>query len=191
MKEIIRAFDNQPLRRVNGRNYILNPLLDHYPETPYVLMEDVVTELSRMTDLSKIDKIVGEEDRGGYIAALMAFSHKKSLAMVKWNSVGVDGHIGVNFRNAYTSGKMYLNGVKAGDKVLIVEDLIDSGGTIIAMIELLRCAGVEIYDIITVVNKVDYGGRERILRETGFSVKSILGVTCKGGSSRVVSILNE
>lgn len=191
MKETIKAFDNQPLRRINGRDYILNPLLDHYPETPYVLMEDVVSELSRMTDLSKIDKIVGEEDRGGYIAALMAFSHKKSLAMVKWNPTGIDGHIGVDFRNAYTSGKMYLNGVKPGDKVLIVEDLIDSGGTIIAMIELLQSAGVEIYDIIAVVDKIDYGGRERILRETGFDVKCILGVTCEGGSSRVVSIINQ
>jgi adenine phosphoribosyltransferase len=191
MKELIKAFCNQPLKQIDGRVYIVNPLLDHYPETSYALMKDVVTELSRITDLSKIDKIVGEEDRGGYIAALMAFCHKKSLAMVKWNPIGVDGHIGVDFRNAYTSGKMYLNGVKMGDRVLIVEDLIDSGGTIIAMIKLLQCAGVEIYDIIVVVDKVDYGGRERILRETGFNVKSIIGVTCKNGSSAVISVLNE
>ncbi|MFA7308233.1 MAG: phosphoribosyltransferase family protein [Hyphomicrobium sp.] len=189
MKELIKAFHNQPLRRINGREYILNPLLDHYPETSYALMEDTILELSRITDLSKIDKIVGEEDRGGYIAALMAFRHKKSLAMVKWNPCGLDGHIGVDFRNAYTSGKMYLNGAKKGDKVLIVEDLIDSGGTIIAMISLLKYAGVEICDIITVVDKVDYGGRERILKETGFSVKNILGVACRGGRSKVISVL--
>lgn len=191
MKELITAFQDQPLKRINGRDYIVNPLLDHYPETSYALMEDAVKELSCITDLSKIDKIVGEEDRGGYIAALMAFYHKKSLAMVKWNPSGVDGTIGIDFRNAYTSGKMFLNGVKSGDKVLIVEDLIDSGGTIIAMINLLKYAGVEIYDIITIVDKIDYGGRERILKETGFNVKSLLGVTCEGKTSKVVSVLNE
>jgi adenine/guanine phosphoribosyltransferase-like PRPP-binding protein len=188
MKELIKAFHDQPLRQINGRKYILNPLLDHYPETSYALMKDTVVELSRITDVSKVDKIIGEEDRGGYVAALMAFRHKKSLAMVKWNPSGVDGQIGIDFRNAYTAGKMYLNGVQAGEKVLIVEDLIDSGGTLIAMIQLLRSVKVEIYDIITVVDKIDYGGRERILRETGLSVKSILGVSCQGGSSSVVSV---
>mgnify|MGYP003395891842 CR=1 FL=1 len=37
--------------------------------------------------------------------------------MVKWNPLGLEGDHAVNFRNAYTKGKMYLHGVSKGDKV--------------------------------------------------------------------------
>lgn len=186
MEEIIKAFDNQPLTLINNRKYIVNPLLDHMPETKYELLEDVVLELSKLTSFDDAQKIVGEEDRGGYIAALMAYEHKKSLAMVKWNPSGLQSEHPVDFRNAYTSGKMYLHGIKKGDRVILVEDLIDSGGTIIAMIKLLQDAGAVIVDIITVAEKIDYDGRERIKNETGFDVKSLLKVQCLDEKSKVI-----
>jgi len=186
MKKIIESFNNQPLINLKGRKYILNPLLDHTPNTTYELMKDVVMELSKLSNFKKINKIVGEEDRGGYIAALVAYKNKKDLAMVKWNPIGLKGDCAVDFRNAYTKGKMYLYGVSKGDKVILVEDLIDSGGTIIAMVKLLEENGVEICDIITVVEKINYNGIRRIKKETGYNVKCLLKVDCSGEKSTVV-----
>jgi len=188
MKRIIKAFDNQPLINLNGRKYILNPLIDHFPETPYKLMSDAVKELSKLTNFKNINKIVGEEDRGGYIAALMAYKHKKALAMVKWNPDGLEcGHV-VNFRNAYTKGKMYLHGVSKGDRVVLIEDLIDSGGTLIAMIKLLEKAEINICDIIVVAEKINYNGRERVKKETGYDIKSLIKVSNNGRKSKVIFI---
>ena len=186
MKKIIEAFDRQPIINLKGRRYILNPLIDHMPNTPHELILDVVKELSKLTDLKKVNKIVGEEDRGGYIAALIAYKNKKDLAMVKWNPLGLEGDHAVNFRNAYTKGKMYLHGISKGDKVILVEDLIDSGGTIIAMIKLLKRVGVKIYGIIAVAEKIDYHGREKIRKATGYDVKCLLKVSCSEEKSTVV-----
>lgn len=186
MKNIIKAFDNQPLIDLKGRKYILNPLIDHIPDTPYNLIADVVKELSKVSNFKKINKIIGEEDRGGYIAALMAYKYKKSLAMTKWNPDGLEcGHV-INFRNAYTGGKMYLHGVSEGDRVMIVEDLIDSGGTLVAMIRLLEEAKVTINDILVVAEKIDYNGRERIKKETGYDIKSLIKVSNNGEKSKVI-----
>ncbi len=186
MKNIIKAFDNQPLVDLNGRKYIINPLIDHYPETPYKLISSVVKELSKLTDFKNINKIVGEEDRGGYIAALMAYRHKKAIAMTKWNPSGLEcGHV-VNFRNAYTGGKMYLHGVSKGDKIVLIEDLIDSGGTLVAMIKLLEKAEVKICDILVVAEKINYNGRSKVKKETGYNIKSLIKVSNKGKKSKII-----
>jgi adenine/guanine phosphoribosyltransferase-like PRPP-binding protein len=191
MKYLVEAFDDKPLIKMKNTNYVLNPLLDHEPETSFELMRDVVQELSKITDFSQADKIVGEEDRGGYIAALIAYEHKKSLGMVKWNPDILKGKVGVDFRNAYTEGKMYLYGVNPGDKVILIEDMVDSGGTIISMIKLLEKIEVDIKDIVVLAEKEEYHGIERIKKETGRDVKCILQFTCLGERSRVTRIINN
>ncbi|OGF32643.1 hypothetical protein A2478_01160 [Candidatus Falkowbacteria bacterium RIFOXYC2_FULL_36_12] len=188
MKEIIKAFDRQPVINIKGRKYIINKLIDHEPETNYKLLEDVVEELSVATDFDKANKIVGEEDRGGYIAALMAYKLKKCLALVKWNPPGLRGALCIDFRNSYTHGKMYLHGIKKGDKVILVEDIIDTGGTLIAMIKLLRNANIRILSIIAVAEKIGYGGLERIEKETGLKAKCLIRVACDGELSKVQKI---
>lgn len=185
MKHIIDAFDNRPLVHVKDRKYIINPLTDHHPTTSYELLEDAVKELSKLTDFSKATKILGEEERGGYLASLVAYAQKLPFGMVKWNPSGVGGQFEIDFRMSYAEGKLYLNGVEPGDKVVIVEDMIDSGGTMVAMIELLRKANIELLDVIVVSEKEEFHGIERIKRETGVQVKHLVTFNVEGERSKV------
>lgn len=191
MKEVIKAFHNQKIVKLNGHNYLINPITDHNPDTTYGLLLDVVKELSKLTSFFKANKIVGEEDRGGFVAALMAYEQQKSLGMVKWNPAQLEVKIGVDFRNAYTKGKMYLLGCKRGDNVVLVEVLIDTGGTIISMVKLLRQHKINILDIVCVVDKEEYAGIERIEKETGIRPKSLVQFTCLGKKSKVVKVKNK
>lgn len=185
MEEIIKSFDDQPVKWVKDRNYVITPLLDHEPETSFKLMNSVVEELSKLSDFSKADKIVGEEDRGGYIAALVAYRNKKSLGMVKWFPLDTGRNICVDFRNAYANGQMYLYGVQAGDNIILIEDMIDSGGTIIAMIELLKKVGANILDVIVIAEKEEFNGIRRIKETTGIDVKHLIKFNCVGDRSKV------
>jgi adenine/guanine phosphoribosyltransferase-like PRPP-binding protein len=188
MKEVIKAFNNQKIVKVGGHNYLVNPITDHSPDATYALLSDVVKELSGLTSFYKANKIVGEEDRGGFVAALIAYAQKKSLGMVKWNPPHLKAKIGVDFRNAYTEGKMYLLGCKKGDNVVLVEDLIDTGGTIISMVKLLRKHKINILDIICLADKEEYAGIDRIENETGIRPKSLVQFTCLGKRSKVVKV---
>ncbi len=185
MKEIFKAFNKQPVKWIKNRNYVITPLLDHEPETTYALMNDVVKSLSKLTNFSKANKVVGEEDRGGYIASLLAYENKKALAMVKWFPVDIKKNIKIKFRNAYTHGNMYLYGVQKGDRVILVEDMIDSGRTIIAMIKLLRKVGAKIIDVIVIAEKEEFNGINRIKKETGIDVKFLLRFSSNGYISKV------
>jgi adenine phosphoribosyltransferase len=191
MQHIINAFHNCPLIHVKDRNFIVNTLIDQEPATSPELLHDVVTELSKIADLSQATKVFGEEDRGGFLAALMAYEHNLPLAMVKWNPSGLEGQMCIDFRNAYTDGKMYANGLEQEDKVLLIEDLVDSGGTIISMLKMLQKEKIDVVDVVVVAEKVEYNGIEAIKKATGVDVKHLIKVSSEGKKSKVVWIHDQ
>jgi adenine/guanine phosphoribosyltransferase-like PRPP-binding protein len=191
MDHIRNAFDNRPLKEIEGNKYLVNTLTDHVPATPPEFVQQVTEEFLALTDFSACDKIIGDEERGGYITAITAFLAKKPFALVKWNPAGVEGEVSVDFKSAYAMGALYLNSVQKGDKIIIVEDFIDTGGTMIAMIKLLQKIGAEIIDVLAVVEKIDYEAHERILKETGISPKVLVSVSVAGVTSRVVHRLES
>jgi adenine phosphoribosyltransferase len=185
MKHVIDAFDDRPLVFLKDRKYLINPLTDHHPTTSFELLDDTVNELGKLTDFSKATKILGEEERGGFLASLVAYAQQKPFGMVKWNPNGLEGQLAIDFRMSYAEGRLYLNGIEPGDRVVIVEDMIDSGGTMIAMIELLKKAGIDLIDIVVVAEKEEFHGIERIKRETGVQVKHLVTFNVAGERSKV------
>ena len=111
--------------------------------------------------------------------------------MVKWFPVDLEKNIKIKFRNSYTKGEMYLYGVKKHDRVILVEDMVDSGGTIISMIKLLRKVGAKIMDVIVIAEKEEFKGINRIKDETGIDVKFLLKFSSSGNSSKVTWMKND
>jgi adenine phosphoribosyltransferase len=67
----------------------------------------------------------------------------------------------------------------------LVEDFVDTGGTLIAMIKLLQQKEIELTDVIVIAEKDGYNGIKRVKDETGVDVKKLLKVSSKGKASRV------
>lgn len=173
---IYEAFHNQEVVMVSDKRYCVNPLLDHIPATEPELLHQVCTEMSETIDFSKADILIGEEDRGGYLCALMSHIEQKPFTLAKWNPVGLEGEVSIGFRNAYTNGTLFLNGIKEfkGKNAILVEDLIDTGGTISAMIKLCKDNDINIIDVVAVAEKTNYEGLKRIENETGIKPKVLV-----------------
>ena len=71
-------------------------------------------------------------------------------------------------------------------RVLIVDDMISTGGTMLGIIEAVRKAGAEIADIVCIGEKVNYNGVERVKRTTGYTPKTIVKIDVSGKRSRVL-----
>jgi adenine phosphoribosyltransferase len=69
--------------------------------------------------------------------------------------------------------EMHLDAVGAGEKVMLVDDLIATGGTALAAVQLLRQAGAEITATGFVVDLPDLGGADR-LRAAGVPVSTLV-----------------
>ncbi len=181
------AFDQRPIKKVSGKRYCVNPLTDHLPLTEPALLSQIIAEASEIVPFHEADFLVGEEDRGGYICSLLSIPWQKPFTLTKWNPADLPGELQIEFRNAYTEGSLYLNGLTGKhQKAIIVEDMIDTGGTVISLIKLLRSAGVEVLDVFAVAEKQDYGGKERIRHETGMEPKTLVSFTSGEELSAVV-----
>ena len=186
--DIVRdAFHNRPLPWVRGKRFLVNPLTDQVPATAPQLLREAAKMILRVGDWERADKIVGEEDRGAILVAAVSLASGLPLGMARWQPSGIQDQLWVDFECEYTEGRPYLNGVDEGDKVLIVDDMISTGGTVLALIQLVRMASAEIVDVICLAEKVEYGGVERVKRETGIHVKTIVEVSVAGPRSEVLS----
>ncbi len=187
MDHIRDAFHKRPVKLVAGRRYCVTPLTDHLPATQPELLEQIIAEASALVPYKEADCLVGEEDRGGFICSLLSIPWRKPFTLTKWNPRDLKGELQIDFRNAYTQGNLYLNGIAEHfKKVIIIEDMIDTGGTVVALVKLLRSAGVEVKDIFAVAEKADYGGVERIKKETGMTPKILVSFKTGDDVSEVI-----
>jgi adenine/guanine phosphoribosyltransferase-like PRPP-binding protein len=70
--------------------------------------------------------------------------------------------------------------------IAFTDDMISTGGTLLALIEAIKKTEADIVDIICVAEKVDYSGVGRVFDSTGYEVKSLLKVSVSGERSKVL-----
>lgn len=183
---VYAAFDQKPLLQMEKYKFLINPLTEQIPATSSELLRQVTNWLIAEGDFHKASKIVGEEDKGAILIASTSLMTNLPFGMARWYPSGLDGQIAVDFSMEYTSGKLYLNGVDKGDQVIIVDDMVSTGGTMLALIKAVHKAGAEIIDIICVAEKVEYGGVSRVFNSTGKRVKTLVKVSISGDRSKVI-----
>lgn len=187
--DILRdAFHDRPLVEVNGKQFLINSLTEQVPATPARLLHVAAQRVCEAADLSPGLKLVGEEDKGGVLLAAVSLLCGLPFGIARWYPSGLEGQVKVGFDCEYISGELYLNGVEPGDRVVIVDDLISTGGTLIGLIEAVRRAGAHVEQIICVAEKLDYAGVERVRNVTGLEVKTLVRVRVSGATSSVVSV---
>lgn len=113
---------------------------------------------------AKIDKIAGIEARGFILGG--AIAHQLSAGFVPIRKKGKLPHETVRVAYSLEYGldemEMHKDAVTAGEKVMLVDDLIATGGTAEAAVKLLRQMGADIVASCFVIDLPDLGGRARL-----------------------------
>jgi adenine/guanine phosphoribosyltransferase-like PRPP-binding protein len=193
VKELIASFHNQKIIPKKGKGYLVIPMTDHCRATDPIILRQAVNAICDVINWNgekPIDKIVSEEERGGFIAVCVALQRNLPFTLAKQNPVHLPGEIGITFKMAYAQRMtLYLNGLEKRDRVLIIDDIIDTGGTMTAMIQAVKKAGVKIAEVIALAEKVEKNGVAKIKEKTGIKVKTILKVDTSGPRSKVVDTI--
>ena len=137
----------------------ITPLLAHKKAFPYT-----IDAIAHEFDRDEIDKVVGIEARGFMIAAPLAYRFAAGLIPVRkkgklpWKvesqeyalEYGVD-HL-----------EMHRDAVQPGERVLIVDDVLATGGTAAATAALTERCGGKVAAIVTIMELAFLGGRDRL-----------------------------
>jgi adenine phosphoribosyltransferase len=167
-----RSLYDAPVFRRGDYNYFIHPITDGVPETRPELIREVVCHIIRIADLD-VDKIVTVEAMGIPIGGALSLVTDIPLVIIRKKMYGLPGEIEVSQVTGYSKSKIYLNGIKKGDRVIFVDDVVSTGGTAIAVMKALEAAGAVIRDAVVVIERGD--GAERV-RSSGFPLKTMVRV---------------
>lgn len=123
----------------------------------------VDTMQEKIADL-EFDVVVGPESRGFIFGTPIAYNNHKPFVLIRKAGKLPRETVSVSYELEYGHAtiEMHKDSIKPGQKVLIVDDLIATGGTTEAMIQLIESLGGEVVGIVVMIELAGLKGRERL-----------------------------
>lgn len=171
IKSLIRTIPDWPHPPVRFRD--VSSLLRH-PEG-FAAAMDMFVEHYRGTP---IDFIAGLDARGFIPAGVLAYVLKKPMVMVrkKGKLPGETIHAEYQLEYGQSILEIHTDAAPKGANVLLMDDLIATGGTLCAAVELFKKIGCHVSDVGALVNLVELSGASR-LQELGVNVFALCEFT--------------
>ena len=132
-----------------------------------------IDELNKLLEGVDYDLIAGAESRGFIFGAPLAYMNNKGFIPVRKKGKLPRETVKMSYDLEYGSAtiEIHKDSIKPGDKVVLVDDLIATGGTIQAAAKLVEQLGGEVVKMIFLIELVDLKGRE-VLK--GYEVESVI-----------------
>jgi len=166
--------------------YLVNPVTEGIPPAPPELLEWIADVIDGIAS-TKVDKVVTFEALGIPYATLLAQRRKKPLAIIRKRDFGSPENLTakVPYASGFETGTYFVYGVNKGERIILLDDMVSTGGSLIPTIKALRRKGVRVEDSLAVCEKPRYGGSSEVRRRTGLRVKTLFRLEERGG--RVVA----
>jgi adenine phosphoribosyltransferase len=184
LKESLR---NAPIVKRGEYNYFIHPISDGVPLVRPELLREVIACVVKIADLD-VDKIVTIEAMGLPLGSALSQITDIPFIIVRKRKYGLPGEIAVHQTTGYSKGELYLNGISKGDRVLIIDDVISTGGTSAAVVKALERAGAEIKDIIIVIER---GEGKKIIEDMGYEVKTLVKIDVDANGVKVLRTIED
>ena len=168
LKDYIRSIPDYPKKGILFRD--ITTLIKN-PEA-FKYTNDKIIEISKK---SEFDKIAAIESRGFVFASAISYFLKKPLVLLrKKNKLPSETH-SVDFKLEYGEAtiEVHKDSISKGEKVLVIDDLIATGGTAEAAAKLIEISGGLVAGFIFVINLFDLPG-EKLLQKKNYKVNSLI-----------------
>jgi adenine phosphoribosyltransferase len=183
MEKLEQSLLEAPIVQKEGYHYFVHPVSDGVPMLEPELMREVVIGIIRRAELGDVDRIVTPEAMGIHISTAVSLMTDIPLVVVRKRSYGLNGEVALHQQTGYSESEMFINDVHAGDRVLVLDDVLSTGGTMAAILQALEDIGAEVTDSVAVIEKV--GGGDAV-REAGYDVKTLVTVDVVDGQVEIV-----
>jgi len=168
LKKYIRSIQDYPKKGILFRD--ITTLIKDPKAFNYTI--DKIVEISKKIEFEKISAI---ESRGFIFASTISYLTNKPLILLrKKDKLPAERH-SVDFELEYGEAtiEVHKDSIERGDKVLIIDDLIATGGTAEAAGKLIEISGGEVAGFIFIINLFDLPGND-LLRKKSYFTESLL-----------------
>ena len=168
LKKHIRSIKDYPKKGILFRD--ITTLIKN-PEA-FKFANDQILKISKKIEFDKVSAI---ESRGFVFASTVSYLLNKPFILLrKKNKLPAETH-SVDFKLEYGEAtiEVHKDSINDGDKVLIIDDLIATGGTAEAAAKLIETSGGKVAGFIFVINLFDLPGN-KLLIEKGYKTESLI-----------------
>ena len=168
LKKHIRSIPDYPKKGILFRD--ITTLIKNAEAFKYT--NDKIIEISKKIDFDKVSAI---ESRGFIFAAAVSYALNKPFILLrKKNKLPADTH-SVDFKLEYGEAtiEVHKDSLDENDSVLIVDDLIATGGTAEAAAKLVKISNSKVAAFIFVINLFDLGGSDNLVKNN-YKVENLI-----------------
>ena len=168
LKDFIRSIPDYPKKGILFRD-ITTLIKDEKA------FSETINQIVERSKKIEFDKIAAVESRGFVFASAISYIVKKPFIMLrKKNKLPADVH-SIDFELEYWTAtiEVHKDSINKNDKVLIIDDLIATGGTAEAAAKLVSISGGEIAGFIFVINLFDLSGSDNLVKK-GYTVENLI-----------------
>ncbi|MEF8808050.1 hypoxanthine/guanine phosphoribosyltransferase [Natronomonas sp.] len=183
MDQLQQSLLDAPIIEKDGYHYFVHPISDGVPMLEPSLLREIVIKIIRKAELEDVDKIVTPAAMGIHISTAVSLMTDIPLVVIRKREYGLDGETPLFQETGYSENQMFINDVNEGDSVLILDDVLSTGGTLSAICDALEDIGADIVDIVAVIKKV---GGENKLEQSPHSAKTLINVDVEGGEVVII-----
>ena len=168
LKDYIRSIEDYPKKGILFRD-ITTLIKDE------LAFEATINQIVEKSKKFKVDKIAAIESRGFVFASAVSYILKKPFIMLrKKNKLPADVH-SVDFELEYGTAtiEVHKDSISENDSVLIIDDLIATGGTAEAAAKLVEISKGSVSGFIFVINLFDLGGCDKLIK-SGYKIENLI-----------------
>ena len=168
LKNFIRSIPDYPKKGILFRD-ITTLIKDEYA------FEECINQMIEQSKNYKIDKIAAVESRGFVFASAVSYLLKKPFIMFrKKNKLPAETH-SVDFELEYGTAtiEVHKDSIDKNDSVLIIDDLIATGGTAEAAAKLVEMSDAKVATFVFAINLFDLGGSDYLIKK-GYKVENLM-----------------
>ena len=165
--------------------YFIHPISDGIPRMDAEVLRATRDLIVSSIDWSEVDLIVTVEAMGLPLLAAVGDATGKPTVVIRKRSYGMEGEVRVDIATGYSQSIVYINDIKPGERVVIVDDVISTGGTLEPLLERLESMGVILHDVVVAIEQGE--GRERLNRERpDWPVRSLVRIDIIDGKVEII-----
>ncbi|KAA0002607.1 MAG: adenine phosphoribosyltransferase [Thermoplasmata archaeon] len=169
--KMLQSLKEAPIVKKGNYSYVVHPLTDGIPKIEPDLLKEVVKKIKEK--MPKCDRIVTIEAMGIPIATALSLEMNIPFTIIRKRQYGLPGEVSVEQMTGYSRSHLFINGIKKGESIVIVDDVISTGGTLSAVVSALKKMGVEIKKIFIAINK---GNIEELEKKVGMKIDVLVTI---------------
>lgn len=172
------SFDKAYILDKNGYPYIIHQLMDGVPRVDPELLAEWAMWAAEQECMQETDLLVAPEAMALPLATAVSLKTGIPFVVVRKRKYELDGETVAYCETGYSQSCLYINDVKPTDKVVVIDDVVSTGGTLESLLGTLQSMNVTVNGVLVPFEKGE--GAERLRQKTAVPIAAMRRIDVDG-----------